>query len=309
MRAPIDHFRAATSKTGVNMTKLLEGKNAVVTGSSRGLGRAFAISLAEAGANVVVNGTVARDVDLVVEEIKSKGGTAVACTQSVTTWEGTEQIIQSVVDNFGRIDILVNNAGIVRDRMLFNMSEEEFDSVIAVHLKGTFCCSRHASVLMRKQKSGRIINVTAHGGLRGGIGRSNYAAAKAGIAGMTRCWAQELIRYNITVNAVSPLARTRMTEPLIERARQRAKESGAPEPSGEEMGLGEPEEVAPLIVFLASDEAGWVNGQIISLGGSRLALYSHPKMISQAFMSHGWTPDLLLQQFKKTVGSELESLG
>jgi 3-oxoacyl-[acyl-carrier protein] reductase len=291
------------------MANLLEGKNAVVTGSSRGLGRAFAIALAEAGAKVVVNGTVAPDVERVVEEIRAKGGTAVSYTQSVTTWEGARQVIQSVVDNFGRIDILVNNAGIVRDRMVFNMSEEEFDSVIAVHLKGTFSCSRHASVLMREQKSGRIINITAHGGLRGGIGRSNYAAAKAGIAGMTRCWAQELIRYNITVNAVSPVARTRMTEPLIERARQRAKESRAPEPSLEEMEFGEPEEVAPLVVYLACDEAGWVNGQIISLGGSRLALYSHPNMIRYAFMPQGWTVDLLQQQFKATVGSELESLG
>ncbi|MDY6855004.1 MAG: SDR family oxidoreductase [Thermodesulfobacteriota bacterium] len=291
------------------MANLLEGKNAVVTGSSRGLGRAFAIALAEAGANVVINGTVAPDVNQVVEEIKAKGGSAVSCTKSVTTWEGARQVIHSAVDNFGRIDILVNNAGIVRDRMVFNMTEEEFDSVIAVHLKGTFSCSRHASILMREQKSGRIINITAHGGLRGGIGRSNYAAAKAGIAGMTRCWAQELVRYNITINAVSPVAKTRMTEPLIERARQRAKESGDPEPSLEEMGLGEPKEVAPLVVYLACDEAGWVNGQIIFLGGFRLALYSHPNMIRYAFMPKGWTVDLLRQQIKSTVGSELESLG
>ncbi len=287
---------------------LLSGKSAVVTGSSRGLGRAFVLVLAEYGAKVVVNGTVAEDVHKVVQEIKDKGGEALPCVESVASWEGAKGIIQTAVDNYGGIDILVNNAGIIRDRMLINMTEEEWDEVIAVHLKGTFACTRFALPFMREKKGGRIINVTAAGGLRGRVGQTNYTAAKAGIAGMTRTWALELSRYNITVNAIQPVARTRMTEPLIERAKKAAIEAGNPEPSAGELGLGEPEDIACLVVFLASDEASWLNGQIIASNGDRLALWSHPKMIRFAFMPGGWTVELLQKHFKTAIG-ELEGVG
>jgi 3-oxoacyl-[acyl-carrier protein] reductase len=288
---------------------LLKGKVAVVTGSSRGLGRAYAVALAQAGAKVVVNGTAADAVQEVVRQIKKGGGEAVGCVESVASWEGAQRLIQCCLDNFSRIDILVNNAGIARDRTLVNMTEQEWDEVINVHLKGTFACGKFAALAMREQKGGRIINVTSSAGLRGNFGQTNYAAAKAGIVAMTLTWALELGRYGITVNAIRAAARTRMTEPLIQRAVQQARESGKTAASPEEMGFYPPEAAAPLVVFLASDQADWINGQVIAIDGPRLVLWSHPKPGRTAYMFPGWSVDTLLRYFRTTVGTELESFG
>ena len=272
----------------------LDGKVAVVTGAGRGIGRAIAILFAQEGAKVVVNDPgvgpdgVGHDrgpADQVVDEIRSAGGTAVANYDTVADYEAAGRIIQTAVDSFGRIDILVNNAGILRDRMVFNMTEEEWDAVIAVHLKGTFNCTRHASVLMRQQRYGRIVNVSSISGLRGNAGQANYGAAKAGIAGFTRVVARDLGRYGVTCNAIAPRAWTRLTatipgtvtpeqQALVERLKQLT-----------------PEHVAPLVGYLASDDAWNINGQIFLVYGGTVALLHHPLPWRTIFKRGMWTVD------------------
>ena len=288
---------------------LLEGKSAVVTGSSKGLGRAYAMALAEAGAEVVVNGRAAQDVDTVVQEIKDKGGKAVACVESVATWEGAKRIIQCAVDSFGRLDILVNNAGITRDRTLLKMTEEDWDEVIAIHLKGSFACGKFAALQMQEQGGGRIINVTSGAGLVGNFGQTNYSAAKAGIVGMTLTWAQELSKHNITVNAIRAAAITQMMEPLLKRAEKQALEAGKPVPKPEELGVYPPEFAGPLVVFLASDEAAQINGQVIAIDGPRLVLWARPYEVRTGYMFPRWTVDTLMKHFKDTIGAKLEGVG
>jgi len=257
----------------------LDGKVAVVTGAGRGIGRAIALMMAREGAKVVVNdpgvgsdgvGFDQGPAEQVVAEIRAAGGEAVASYESVADFEGAGRIIGKAVEEFGRIDILVNNAGILRDRMVFNMTEAEWDGVIAVHLKGTFNCTRHASVLMRQQRYGRIINVSSISGLRGNSGQANYGAAKAGIAGFTRVVARDLGRYGVTCNAIAPAAITRMTAGLAElRAQRGAPPAAPPAPRLVEM---TPEHVAPLVVYLASDEAWNINGKIFHVAGGYISL-------------------------------------
>ncbi len=280
---------------------ILEGKSAVVTGSGRGVGRAEVIALARAGAQVVVNDVDPEPANEVLKEIEAFGGRAVVCTETVATMEGAEKLIKTAVDNFGKVDILVNNAGISRDRMVFNMSEEEWDAVINVHLKGTFACTRFASAFMRERKSGRIINTTSGAGLRGATGQSNYAAAKSGICGFTLSVAMELTRYNVTVNAIVPAARTRMTEAISEKAKEIREKQGLYKASSRP--IPEAETVAPLIVFLASDEAQDINGQIIAIRGDEISLWTHYHRDRYAYNPGGWTAELLMEKFRATVGS------
>jgi NAD(P)-dependent dehydrogenase (short-subunit alcohol dehydrogenase family) len=279
----------------------LEGKVAVVTGAGRGIGRAIAILFAREGAKVVVNDPgvgpdgVGHDrgpADQVVEEIRAAGGTAVANYETVADYEAAGRIIQAAVDNFGRIDILVNNAGILRDRMIFNMTEEEWDAVIAVHLKGTFNCTRHASVLMRQQRYGRIINVSSESGLWGNAGQANYGAAKAGIAGFTRVVARDLGRYGVTCNAVAPAALTRMTQGLAE---MRAQRGLAPPPPPQQLVERTPEHVAPMVVFLASDEAWNVNGKIFHVAGGHISLAYEEMPVRQLTKDGMWTIEELAE--------------
>src|SRR5436190_9442277 len=211
------------------MGNRLKDRVAVVTGAGRGIGRGIALLLAEEGAAVVVNDLgVALDgsgrdtsaADETVAAIKAGGGRAVANYDSVADFRAAERIIATAVETFGRIDVLVNNAGILRDRMIFNMAEAEFDAVVAVHLKGTFNCSRHAAVHMRQQRSGRIISMSSTSGLYGNTGQANYGAAKDGIAGLTRVVSRDLGKYGITVNAIAPAAQTRMIATVSEKARE-----------------------------------------------------------------------------------------
>ncbi|MFC2051461.1 SDR family NAD(P)-dependent oxidoreductase [Chloroflexota bacterium] len=284
---------------------LLEGKTAVVTGSSKGLGRAFAMLMAKEGASVVVNGTVADDVTHVVNEIKSAGGNATGCTESVATMAGAQRIIQSALDEFGKLDILVNNAGTLRDRTFMKMTEEEWDTVIAVHLKGTFACSKFAALAISQQESGSIINITSGAAWQPNVGQCNYSAAKAGILGLTFTLAKELAQYSITVNAVWPRALTRMNRPFLEKRLQISKEeaikANKPIPSALDLGLGEPEIVAPLIVFLASDEAKNITSKIISLRGEKVTVWSPPREITSAIMTGGWSVEDIRKRFRNIL--------
>jgi NAD(P)-dependent dehydrogenase (short-subunit alcohol dehydrogenase family) len=297
---------------------MLEGRIAVVTGAGRGIGCAVALALAREGAKVVVNdagvnvdgtGHDNGPADQVVAEIRAAGGEAVASYDSVATMEGGENIIRKAVDTWGRIDILVNNAGILRDRMIFNMTEEEWDAVIAVHLKGTFACTKPASVLMRQQRYGRIINFTSGAGLRGSSGQANYAAAKAGVAGFTRAVARDLGRYGVTCNAVAPAALTRMTATVSPEALQKRRERGIAAPtslgsitsntpagaaasSAHQGGVHPfaPEHIAPLVVFLASDEAWNINGQVFWAQGSEVSIAGTELPVRTVVKPGLWTP-------------------
>jgi len=252
--------------------KKLQGKSIVITGSGRGIGRALAMLAAAEGAKVVVNdpgvsmdgsGSDKSPADEVVDAIRSAGGTAVANYDSVASMQGGENIIKTCVDSFGRIDCLINVAGILRDRMIFNMSEQEWDDVIAVHLKGHFACTRAAVVLMRQQRYGRIINFSSISGLRGNAGQANYGAAKAGIAGFTRVVARDLGRYGVTCNAIAPMAITRMTAAVPQRP------GGVVGGDVQEM---LPEHIAPMTLYLATDEAWNINGQIFHVAGGMVSL-------------------------------------
>jgi len=287
------------------MGERLKGKVAVVTGAGGGIGRGEAILLAEEGAKVVVNdlgtnrdgtGENASPADQVVAEIKEKGGEAVANYDNVATTEGGENIIKTAIDTYGKIDILVNNAGILRDKMVFNMTPEEWDGVVKVHLYGTFNCARPAAVLMRQQRSGRIINTSSSSGLIGNAGQSNYGAAKAGIAGFTWVTARELGRYGITVNCVVPAASTRMTvSPEMEAARAaRAAREGRTAPAARSGGGGNhPDDVAPMVVWLASDAAAHINGYCFGAAGGNFSLYANPVPAKTIHKMGRWTLDEL----------------
>jgi NAD(P)-dependent dehydrogenase (short-subunit alcohol dehydrogenase family) len=256
------------------MSRLCEGRVAIVTGAARGIGREYALQLAACGAKVVVNDLgvsregLGRDTSAaqqVVDEIKAAGGEAIANCDDVSEWKEAEHMIHSTVEHFGKLDVVINNAGILRDRMLVNMEESEWDAVIKVHLKGTFAPCHHAAVYWRAQQkltgepvNARLINTTSFSGLLGNIGQSNYGAAKAGIAAFTIITARELKRYGITVNAISPHAQTRMTESLRER-------------TPEEIALRHPRWIAAAATWLASAESSEVTARVFELGGGFLA--------------------------------------
>ena len=291
----------------------LTGKVAVVTGSGRGLGLAYAAALARAGAAVVINDVDRETAEQAVKSITEQGGQAVAETVAVGTAEAADRLVARAVDSFGRLDVMVTNAGILRDRVLWKMTDEDFDAVVGVHLRGTFTCARAAAVRMREQgEGGRLILVGSPAGQRGNFGQTNYAAAKAGIAAMVRTWSMELSRSAITVNAIVPVAATAMTEtipafaPYVEAMR-----AGEPLPDflrkGE--GFGTPEDCAALIPFLASAAAADVTGQCIGIGGDRLALWSHPQEAAVAFADGGWTPDAIAAAWHSSVGSSPQTVG
>src|SRR4029079_12438381 len=244
---------------------VLDGKVALVTGAGRGIGREEALLLAKNGAKVVVNdlggGFDGSGKDIgpaaeVVAEIKKMGGDAVSNGDSVSDFKGAKRMVECAIDNFKSCDIVVNNAGILRDRMIFNMSEEDWDAVVAVHLKGTFNCTRHAAVHMPQQKRGRIISMSSTAGTIGNPGQANYGAAKDGIAAMTRVVSRELGKYGVTVNAVCPGASTRMTQTVGDSARQARQKAGIQTPAAPSVFTLQhtgPENVAPWVAYLATD--------------------------------------------------------
>ncbi|NYF15204.1 3-oxoacyl-[acyl-carrier protein] reductase [Microbacterium sp. AK009] len=290
----------------------LHGKVAVVTGSGRGLGLAYAQELARQGASVVINDVDAATADAAVKSITDAGGSAVAVVAPVGPTETAEQLVQTAVDTFGRLDILVTNAGVLRDTVLWKMSDDDFDTVIGVHLRGTFTCVRAAATYMRANEiPGRIICIGSPTGQRGNFGQTNYAAAKAGIVGMVRTWALELKKAGITTNAVIPVAATAMTATVpYFAAAVEADEKGEAMPAffRHDLGFGTSDDVAGLIAFLASDAAAGVSGQAIGIGGDRLQLWSHPEAVATAYREGGWTYEALVEGFGEAVG-ELQSVG
>jgi 3-oxoacyl-[acyl-carrier protein] reductase len=255
------------------MTGRLADKSFIITGAGQGIGRSVALGFAREEARVLVNDVDAASADQVVEEIQGLGGVATANYDAVGTVAAADAILEDALNAFGRIDALVNNAGILRDRMVHNMSEEEWDDVIQVHLKGAWACGRALirhwrPLVKREQQEGgarvrKIINVTSASGLIGAIGQSNYAAAKMGIVGLTKSWAKELGPLGINVNAIAPAALTAMTEPLI-RDEDSARKRLARFALGR---YGAPEEIAPAFVFLASDDSNYITGQVLCVDG------------------------------------------
>ncbi|MFN8039793.1 MAG: SDR family oxidoreductase [Acidimicrobiales bacterium] len=258
------------------MAGLCEGRVCIVTGAGRGIGREHALMLAAEGAKVVVNdlggsmdgsGSEAGPAQQVVDEIVAAGGQAVANTSDISDWAGAKALIDQAVEAFGRLDVLINNAGILRDRMLTNMSEAEWDAVIKVHLKGTAGPAHHAAAYWREQSKagaevdGRIINTSSPSGIYGNVGQTNYGAAKAGIAAFTVIAAMELARYGVTVNAIAPAALTRMTENLGM--------GQAPDDIKEKMS---PRWIAPIVTWLASSESAGVTGRVFDVTGMRLGI-------------------------------------
>ncbi len=291
----------------------LSNKVAVVTGSGQGLGLAYAKDLVRHGAAVVINDVNQATADAAVAEITAAGGRAVAVVAPVGSTETAQKLVAGAIDAFGRLDVMVTNAGILRDKVLWKMTDDDFDAVIDVHLRGTFTCVREAVLKFREQgDGGRIICIGSPAGQRGNFGQTNYSGAKSGIVGMVRTWAMELQRAGITANAVCPVAATAMTEtvpflaPYIE-----GMKNGEPLPDiiRREVGLGTPEDAAGIISFLASDAAAEITGQAFAVGGDRLALWSHPDLTAVEYHDGGWSADDIAARWNGTFGDAVQSVG
>jgi len=281
---------------------MFDGKVAIITGAGAGIGRAHALAFAKEGAKVVVNdlggdrsgsGKGSEAADRVVQEIKAAGGEAVANYESVATREGAESILWTALSKYGRVDILVNNAGVLRDRSLLNMSDADWDVVNSVHLKGTFYCSQQVARFLKVQgKGGRIINTTSLSGLMGNFGQANYSAAKAGIYGLTRTMAIELAKSNVTVNAIAPVALTRMTEDL-------AVMKGM---SDDQIG---PQYVSPAVLFLASDLAADITGQVLGVHGPKLFVYrmEQTEGVEKDPRKGLWSPQEIREAWARIAGT------
>ena len=295
------------------MTRL-DGRVAIVTGAGRGIGRSVALLLARRGAAVVVNdlgaavdgsGSDATPAQQVVKEITEAGGRAAANGADISDHAAAEGLVRDAIESFGRLDVLVNVAGILRDRMVFNMAEQEWDDVIRVHLKGTFNTTKFAAAhwrsLREETAQNRIINFTSVSGLHGSPGQPNYAAAKMGIVGLTYSSANALAKYGVTVNAISPGAATRMTA-TVPQDRRRA---GLPAVNDERS----PDNVAPIVAYLASEQSGWITGRVIHSSGYEIALYNNPQPVSRLIGTAPWDVDDLAAQVERSFGPLLRGQG
>jgi NAD(P)-dependent dehydrogenase (short-subunit alcohol dehydrogenase family) len=292
----------------------LTGKVAVVTGGGRGLGLAYATALAAAGAAVVVNDADETAAMEAVHAITAAGGAAVAEVGAVGSAEVAQRLVDRAVSAYGRLDTLVTNAGILRDRVLWKMTDDDFDAVVDVHLRGTFTCVRAAVVRMREQgDGGSVVVIGSPAGQRGNFGQTNYSGAKAAIVGMARTWAMECAKAGIAVNAVIPVAATAMTKtipafaPYVAALEQRGEAFPAWLRKGE--GFGTPADVAGLLVFLASDTAKGITGQAIGIGGDKLSLWSHPREIGVAYHDGGWDADSIAAAWSTSLGREPQTYG
>jgi NAD(P)-dependent dehydrogenase (short-subunit alcohol dehydrogenase family) len=278
----------------------LNGKVAVVTGAGRGLGQAYAKALAAAGAAVVVNDLDVELAEETVKAIQAAGGSAVSEGSAIGSSEAADALVAKAVGEFGRLDIMVTNAGVLRDRTLLKMADEDFDLVVETHLRGTFTCGRAAAKQFKEQGgNGRLILIGSPAGQRASFGQTGYTASKAGIVGLVRTWAAELERSGTTVNAVIPVALTRMvaTIPRLAELVEKA-DRGEPIPADVRAGgLGTADDVAPIVVFLASDAAAGITGQAIGAGGDRISIWSHPTEVFAQLREGGWTADALAEAF------------
>jgi NAD(P)-dependent dehydrogenase (short-subunit alcohol dehydrogenase family) len=292
---------------------LLDGRVAIVTGAGRGIGRSVATLLAAEGAAVLVNdlgsavdgsGSDAGPADEVVAEITEAGGKAAANGADVSDHAAAQAMVESAIEHFGRLDVLVNVAGILRDRMVFNMSEQEWDDVIRVHMRGTFNTTKFAAAQWRAQRDpaaqNRIINFTSVSGLHGSPGQPNYAAAKMGIVGLTYSSANALAQYGVTVNAISPAASTRMTD-SVPAERRRARTASDDERS--------PDRIAPIVAYLASERSGWITGRIVHTGGYEVSLYNNPEPVVRVIGTGPWELDDLASQVERSFGPLLGKKG
>jgi NAD(P)-dependent dehydrogenase (short-subunit alcohol dehydrogenase family) len=290
------------------MAGLLEGKVAIITGAGRGIGREEALMMAKHGAKVVVNdlgahfdgtGADASPAQQVVNEIKQNGGAAVTNGESVVDFKGAKRIVECALDNFGKLNIVVNNAGILRDRMIFNMAEEDWDAVVGVHLKGSFNMSRHACEYWREEHkkgnvlNGRISNTASDAGLLGNVGQTNYGAAKAAVALMAVVMDQEMRKYGVTCNAIAPLARTRLT---VDATPSTAAMMGQ-EVEGQ-FDVFNPRNIAPLVAWLASDDAKDVHGEVFRVGGGAVWLLQGWHTVGQVSQKATWEPGALGDKLK-----------
>ncbi|HJQ46991.1 MAG TPA: SDR family oxidoreductase [Amycolatopsis sp.] len=288
---------------------MLDGRVAVVTGSGRGLGRSYARALAAAGASVVVNDLDGDVAEETVKSIVDAGGKAVAEVGAVGGAETADALVRRAVDEFGRLDVMVTNAGALRDKTLRNTTDEDFDLVVNSHLRGTFTCGRAAVQQFRAQgEGGRLILVGSPAGQRASFGQTAYSASKGAIVAVMRTWAVEHAKIGVTVNAIVPTALTRMvaTIPglgeLVEKV-----EAGEPVPEAvRRKGLGSPDDVAPVIVYLASKESELITGQAIAAGGDRIALWTHPAVADEQFHSGGWTAQDVSALFAETYAGRLQ---
>jgi NAD(P)-dependent dehydrogenase (short-subunit alcohol dehydrogenase family) len=292
------------------MAGRLDGRVAIVTGAGRGIGAAVARVIAAQGAAVVVNDagvavdgseTGDRPADEVVNAIQAAGGSAIASYNSVADHDAAEGIVKSALDEFGGLDVLVNVAGILRDRMIFNLPEDDWDAVLDVHLKGTFNTSKFASIYWRATRAGhyRLINFTSESGLYGAPGQPNYAAAKLGIVGLTYSCANALGRYGVTANCISPRAATRMTGTIPgERGSSMAPEK--PETS--------PDNIAPAVVWLAGTDTDWFTGQVVGVHGYQFDLFNTPQVVCRVVGSGPWEIDAACEQISSAFGSAMEGV-
>lgn len=295
------------------MTVHLSGRTVIVTGSGSGLGAAYVRALARAGAAVVVNDVSADAAEQTVKAIIADGGQAVASVGPVGTSDVAQQLVDTALSTFGGLDALVTNAGILRDKSILKMSDEDFDQVIGVHLRGTFTCARAAYASFKERGvPGRIIAIGSPTGQRGNFGQTNYAAAKAGIVGMVRTWALEMTRAGVMVNAVIPVAATAMTRTVpYFAAAVEAEDAGLPMPTffRRDLGFGTADDVAGLIVYLASAESDGISGQAIGIGGDRVQLWTHPEPLLSEYHDGGWTAETIAEEFAPILRTRLQSVG
>lgn len=291
----------------------LDGRVAIVTGAGRSLGQAYAIALADAGAAVVVNDVDETSAAETVERITSAGGRAVASIGAVGSAETAQALVDAAHESFGRLDVLVANAGVLRDRVLWKMTDDDFDAVVTTHLRGAFTCGRAAATYLREQgEGGRIILIGSPAGQFGSFGQTNYASVKAGVVAMARTWSLELARAEITANAVIPVALSPMTAtiPKYKDVYERYL-AGEPIPAQyrHDNALGTPEDVAPLIVWLASEDSREVTGQAIGIGGDKLTLYSHPAELAVEYSDGGWSADGIGDAWRSSFASRAQPSG
>ena len=275
---------------------LLEGKAAVITGSGRGLGRAYALAMAREGSNIVVNDIDADVAEETAADIVAEGGTATISTENIADYHGASRLIDHCIQAYGQIDVLVNNAGVGYVKQIFESSEDDFNHILGINLKGTFNCARHAIDRMVEAKRGSIINISS--GAQAGVkGRSFYSASKGGVSSFTYSWAIELAPLGVRVNAVAPYARTRRVVGTFTQN------------EGNLDAIPSPETCAPIVVFLASDDSYYVTGQVVRLSGDTLGLMSHPRAAHSIVRPDGWTAGLVKDAFEEQLKHHLEPVG